>query len=95
LTKEQKQLLLGIIIGFSMPVVGIFLMLLAHPQLETLQQYEAEVVKQVNVKLVTLGMLINAGLFFLFMRWQKEEISRGILLASVVCLLVIFGYRFL
>ena len=77
-----------------MPVLGIVLMLTARPELQTIQQYEDEIVKQVNVQLITLGMIINAGLFFIFMRLDKEAVSRGILVASVACLLGIFIYRF-
>lgn len=87
--------LIGILIGLAMPIIGIFLVLAARPELQSIQQYESEVVKQLNLELVTLGMLINAGLFFLFIRMDKEVISRGILFASVVCLIAIFIYRFI
>ena len=39
--------------------------------------------------------LTFAGLFFLFMQRDKEQISRGILLSSLVCLIAIFVYMFL
>lgn len=87
--------LTGVFIGLLMPIIGIFVVLAARPELQSIQQYESEVVKQLNLQLVTLGMLINAGLFFLFIRLDKEAISRGILLASVFCLIAIFIYRFL
>jgi uncharacterized membrane protein YozB (DUF420 family) len=78
-----------------MPILGVILMLSLRPELQSIQQFEDEVVKQVNVQLITLGMIINAGLFFLFMKYNKEAISRGILVASVSLLILIFVYRLL
>lgn len=79
-----------------MPIIGILLMMESRPELVGLQQYDQEnLVKQVNVQIVTLGMIINAGLFFLFLRLHREEMSRGLLFISVVYLVVIFIYRFL
>lgn len=91
----QQQIVLGIFIGLAMPALGVMLMLTLRPELQSIQQFEDEIVKQVNVQLITLGMIINAGLFFLFMRFNREAISRGILVASVSLLILIFVYRFL
>lgn len=77
-----------------MPILGVFLVLYARPELRSIQQFEHEIVKQLNVELITFGMIVNAGLFFLFMRFGKEQTSKGILMASVVSLLAIFVYRY-
>jgi uncharacterized membrane protein YozB (DUF420 family) len=90
----QQKIVLGVAIGLAMPALGVVLMLVLRPELQSIQQFEAEIVKQVNVQLITLGMIINAGLFFLFMRFNQEAISRGILLASLALLIGIFVYRF-
>jgi len=90
----NAQLALGALLGLLMPILGIVLMLWARPELGSLQKFSGDIVKTVNVQIITLGMLINAGLFFLFLRWQKEPLSRGILLISVAELVVIFIYRF-
>lgn len=86
---------LGLLLGLVMPLLGIGLVMEARPELLALRQFEDEVVKQVNVQIITLGMIINAALFFLFLRLDKEEVSRGILFISVLYLLAIFIYRFL
>lgn len=88
---------LGLAIGLLMPIFGIALVLDARPELIGIQQFENEeaIIKQVNVQIITLGMIINAGLFFLFLRFHKEDISRGILVMSVIYLIAIFIYRFL
>lgn len=91
----SPQWLLGLVIGLLMPLLGVLLMLELRPELVGIQRFEGDVIKQVNVQIITLGMLINAGLFFLSLRLDKEEIGRGILAISVVYLVVIFIYRFM
>lgn len=91
----SPQWLLGLVIGLLMPLLGVLLMLELRPELVGIQRFEGDVIKQVNVQIITLGMLINAGLFFLTLRFDKEEIGRGILSISIVYLVVIFIYRFL
>lgn len=91
----SPQWLLGLVVGLLMPLLGVLLMLELRPELVGIQRFEGDVIKQVNVQIITLGMLINAGLFFLTLRFDKEEIGRGILAISVVYLVVIFIYRFM
>lgn len=86
---------LGLVIGLLMPIFGVMLMLEARPELLGIQKYEDDIVKHVNVQIITLGMIINAALFFLFLRLNKEDMSRGLLSITVVYLVVIFIYRFL
>ncbi len=93
--KLSPQLLLGIFIGLIMPIFGVYLMLDLRPELLGIQRFEGEVVKQVNVQVITLGLIINAGLFFVALRLDKEEAGRGILLMSVLYLVAVFIYRFL
>ncbi|AEV32454.1 hypothetical protein [Owenweeksia hongkongensis] len=91
----SPQWLLGLVIGLLMPLLGILLMIESRPELVGIQRFEGDIIKQVNVQIITLGMIINAGLFFLSLKFDKEEIGRGILSISVVYLVVIFIYRFL
>ncbi len=86
---------LGLVIGLLMPLLGVLLIFEARPELLGIQKYEEDIVKHINVQIVTMGMLINAGLFFLFLKMDREDMSRGLLFISVVYLLVIFIYRFL
>jgi uncharacterized membrane protein len=95
-TKLTPQWWLGTLIGLLMPLFGIAIILEARPELLGIQRIsEQELIKQINVQIITLGMIINAALFFVFLRFQKEEVSRGILFVSVIYLIGIFIYRFL
>ncbi len=93
--KISPQWIIGLLIGFVMPLMGILLILEARPELVGLQRFEGDIVKHVNTQIITLGIIINAALFFIGLRLDKEEGCRGILFASVVYLVMIFVYRFL
>ncbi len=86
---------LGVFLGLVMPILGVFLMLESRPELLGIQNFEGAVVKQINVQIITLGLIINAGLFFLFLKLNKELLSQGLLLMTVLYLVAIFFYRFL
>lgn len=86
---------LGLLIGLVLPVIGIFIITSSRPELVGVQRFGGEIIKQLNVMIITFGMLINAGAFFVFLRLEKEDISRGILFISVIYLVAIFIYRFL
>jgi len=83
------------LLGLVVPMLGVMIMLEVRPELMGIQRYDSDIVKQINVKIITFGMILNAALFFVILRFQKEEMSQGILFASVAYLIIIFIYRFL
>lgn len=83
-------------LGFLMPLGGYFLVLEFRPELKGLRHFSEELlVKEINVELLTMGIIINAAIFFLCLRFDKEQISRGILISSAIGMLGVFVYRFL
>ena len=95
-TKDRIEIILGVFLGLVMPIGGYFLVLEFRPELKGLRNFSSEVlVKEINVELLTMGIIINAALFFLCLRFDKEQISRGILISSAIGMLGVFIYRFL
>lgn len=95
LKKGSRPLLLGLLCGLIVPILGVFLVLEARPELLGIQEMDASIVKSINTQIITLGMIINVGLFFLFLKLEKDKVSQGILAISVIYLVLIFVYRFL
>lgn len=93
--KPQIQSVLGALLGLLLPPLGLWLILTLRPEIASMQRFDHELVKQLNLQLITLGMLFNAAFFFIFLRWHKESAGNGILVASVLWLLAIFIYKFL
>ncbi|MDR9373348.1 MAG: hypothetical protein RI842_03010 [Schleiferiaceae bacterium] len=89
-------LALGWLLGAALPPLAFWLILQARPELQGLQRYEEiALVKHINVELITMGMILNAALFFAFLRFSREAMSKGILIASLMWLLAAFIYKIL
>lgn len=87
---------LGWLLGAVLPPFSFWIILQARPELRGLQRYEeVELVKHINVELITMGMIFNAALFFALLRLDREDMSRGVLLASFMWLVLVFIYRLL
>ncbi len=89
------QLIAGMLTGLALPPLALWLIFTFRSELLALQSFDDEVIKVINVQLITLGILLNAGAFFLFLRLNKEAMGRGVLIVTVLYLLAIFIYRFL
>ncbi len=91
----KTQLIVGMVTGLLLPPLVLWLIFNFRPELLSIQNFDAEVIKVINVQLITLGILLNAGAFFLFLKLEKEAMSRGVLIITVAYLIAIFIYRFL
>lgn len=93
--KSKWPVLLGFLAGLILPVVALWLIFLLRPEVMGIQKFDYEVVRQLNVQLLSLGLLLNGAAFFLALKFEKEDFSRGLLAASVLALVLVFIYRFL
>lgn len=92
---SQKELGLGLLIGLALPPLALYAVLRMHPAFAGIQRIDHAVVSELNLQLLTLGLLLNAALFFLALKRHWESLARGVLLASLLWLLGVFIYRFL
>lgn len=86
---------LGFITGLVLPLVALFLLFQLRPELLGIQKFDYQVVRNLNAQILSLGLLLNGAVFFLAIKLDKEEFSRGILAASVLAMIAVFIYRFL
>lgn len=86
----------GLLIALIAPVGGLVLLFLKFPVLLSAESTLSKLqFKTLIFQITSLGLLINVGLFFLFLRFKKESISRGILAATLLVLLVAVIHKFL
>jgi hypothetical protein len=91
----KKQVLIGLSIG----IVGVFAMAIG---LFLLRFENAVVADFFNFKdyhkgvslLLSLSLLLNLALFFLFIKMNKDYIARGILMATMLMGILIFVLKF-
>lgn len=91
----RRHLLLGIIISLAIPALAIPLGHALNPDFKAYVKVGGEFLVQLNGKLLTLGVLANAGLFFLLLRLNKEAIAKGIMSGSLIIFVLTLVYRYL
>ncbi len=91
----KKSLVLGFLSGLFLPLLALWLLFQLRPELMGIQKFDYQIVRNLNAQLLSLGLLLNGAAFFLAIRLNKEDFSRGVLIASVLAMLALFIYRFL
>lgn len=86
----------GVLLALLAPVLSLLLLYIKYPILLTGEvSLSKSEIKSLTFQIVSLGLLINAGLFFLFLKRQKEMTARGILSATLLLLLVAVFHKYL
>lgn len=86
----------GILVSLIAPVGGLVLLFLKFPVLLSDKSILTKLqFKTLIFQITSLGLLINVGLFFLFLRFKKEAISQGILAATLIMLLAAVIHKLL
>ncbi len=95
LQKIKDTLFLGLILGFIAPFMGtIGFYLTKFSQKSFLEFIELTVSKNILSPLLSLCVVINLGVFYLFLNTGKYQIVRGILLSTFIYGLVIVIFKF-
>ena len=92
---KNKDIIIGLIIGFIASVIGFTLSLLFFGTGESLNDSLSIALAQgVFTKLVSIGALLNLGAFFLFINTNKESQAKGVLIATIIVALITIIIRF-
>jgi uncharacterized membrane protein YozB (DUF420 family) len=92
---SKGTILIGFSLGLFLPVFSLVAIAWLRPELSEIQKFDYEMIKDLNVGLMTVGMLLNALVFFIGLRLNKESFSKGVMAASLLVLILIFIYKFL
>ena len=89
----KKQLAGGIAIGILVPfVISSIVFIQTNPNLDYKEYFNIYLHGQILAAILSLSLLGNLALFFLFLKLEKEMVSRGIvgstLLVGVVILIL-------
>ncbi|MGB6269160.1 MAG: hypothetical protein WBF67_09130 [Olleya sp.] len=82
--KTKKDVIIGFILGIISTCIGVLLYIVLFSKFgieETIKQ--ALQFKFVG-KLVSLGALLNLGLFFLFLNKKQDNKAKGVLIATII-----------
>ena len=88
---RKIDLLIGFVTGIATALLGTFLFLNLFTNYTSLS--DIELIKQEGLlgKVITIGAILNILIFFLLLKFNKELMARGIVLATIIlALLTIF-----
>lgn len=84
----KKEILIGFFIGIVATFIGCVLFLIIFTEFNALSDFI--IIKRSGIlgKVITLGALLNLLLFYIFLKKDKENISKGILLSTITLALI-------
>lgn len=86
----------GVLIALLAPAISLLILLAKYPILLTGNaSLSGSEVKNLIFQVISLGLLINVGLFFYFLNKRKEHTSRGILSATLIILILAVIHKYL
>ena len=92
---ENKDVIIGIVIGFIASAIGLTLSLLFFGTGDSIaNSLDIAIAQDVLTKLVSIGALLNLAAFFLFLNTNKESRAKGVLIATIVVALITLVIRF-
>lgn len=81
----RKQLISGIAMGILIPfIISSVVFLETNPNLEYKEYFNIYLHGQLLAAILSLSLLGNLGLFFLFLKLEREMISRGIVASTLL-----------
>lgn len=92
--KHQKDILLGIAVGFIGNIIGILLYILIFSKLSIRQTLEEAYKAEFLGALIGYGALVNFLPFFGFLKIGHDYRARGVLIASLIAALLVVALKF-
>jgi hypothetical protein len=81
--KIKDLLIIGILIGLLAPTIGIFGFYAFNFSMHNLAEFvELSIKEKLLSPLLSLCCVINLGVFYLFIHFEKFKIAKGIILAT-------------
>jgi len=88
---NKIDLFYGFTAGLVVTILGVFLFILFFTDYAFLHGIQIMQANNSIGKLITVGAVLNLVLFFLLLKWRKELMARGVILATILlAILTIF-----
>ncbi|MEZ4839699.1 hypothetical protein [Flavobacterium sp.] len=85
---QKTELIIGFLIGIIGAFIGVFLFITFFTDFDFADGVIALQSQNSLGKLIALGAVINVALFFILLKFNKELMARGVILATIVLTLV-------
>nr|WP_321231979.1 hypothetical protein [uncultured Psychroserpens sp.] len=92
---KNKELIIGTLIGLLASAIGLLLTLLIFGKGNSMSDsLNIAINNNVLTRLVSLGAILNLGVFFLFLKQHKDLRAKGVLIATIIVAIVTIIVRF-
>ncbi len=85
---SKLHLLYGFLVGVLSSFIGILLFIELFTPFHYSSGIEFFSEQQLLGKIITLGTVLNIGAFFLLLRFGKEDMAKGVIIATAALLLL-------
>jgi|TARA_R110000751_G_scaffold113854_3_gene213202 uncharacterized SAM-binding protein YcdF (DUF218 family) len=90
---NKKHIILGFILGVISTGIGVLLYIAFFSRYGIEETFKKAIQFKFVDKIVSLGALLNLGLFFLFLNRKKDDLAKGVLIATLIIGLIIIINR--
>jgi len=80
---------MGFIFGLMTPLFALLVFVEMYPALKTVRMWNDPAWQRLLLHITTFGVIMNAGMFFLAFRLNKDMVGKGILSACFVYIFVL------
>jgi len=81
---KKIDLFYGLIIGLTTSLIGVYIFIIAFTPYSFLGGLQLLKYEGKLGKIVTLGILLNIGMFFGLLKYKKETMAKGIILGVIL-----------
>ena len=92
---RKYPLITGLVTGLLAPLAGIAVFVGIHPRLKLYDALQYVLEMQLGGQVLSLGVIVNLGVFFLFMQYDRFAQARGVILSTFVYVLIVLFVKFI
>jgi len=92
--KSKIETFIGFFVGVIAPVFAMVMFFEINPEYKMYDNFDPESFKELIFKISFFGLLLNVGIFFLALKFNKDSLAQGVLYATFFTLIVSLVYRF-
>lgn len=89
----KKEIIIGFLVGLIANTVGTLLYILLFSEFSIIETYQAAVAQGHVGSLLALGAILNLVAFFGFLKLNRNERAKGVLIATMLTAFVILYYK--
>lgn len=93
---KKDHFLSGFIPGLLLPLVGYYLYYLGFFNYMAFGEFNKHLLKSgLFISVLSLGVILNLGIFFLYYQWKCDRSARGVIAATFIYAFMVMYFKVL